>query len=153
LETPFAAEDLALCARLTKVASIPLAAGEHSSTRREFLDLMDRGGVRVVQPYVRGCGGLSEVRKIAELASQRGATICPGNWATLIHGMATVHFAATLPGRTVIEWPPTEIYWSPLRPAIQELGSPIKDGRISRPTALGIGIDLPDDLVAHFRVG
>ena len=39
---------------------IPIAAGEWLTTRFEFLDLMDRGKVKVVQPDMGRVGGLTE---------------------------------------------------------------------------------------------
>ena len=52
-----------------------------------------------------------------------------------------------------MKFSPSEIYWSPLRKAIQEAGLPVVNGAIALPTAPGIGVDLPDDLIAHFRIG
>jgi len=52
-----------------------LAAGEHTTTRWEFLDLMDRGGVQVVQPYMTTVGGLTEARRVVErIPGRRGGT-------------------------------------------------------------------------------
>jgi L-alanine-DL-glutamate epimerase-like enolase superfamily enzyme len=99
------------------------------------------------------CGGLTEAKRIVELAQVRGAMVCPGNWSTQVLGAATVHLAAYSPVTPVIEFSPSEIYWSPLRKAIQDVGLPVVDGAIALPTAPGIGIDLPDDLIAHFRIG
>src|SRR5439155_24848158 len=48
-ETPFPVDSPAPYAELAARTSIPLAAGEHGVTRREFLDLMDRGRGAVVQ--------------------------------------------------------------------------------------------------------
>ena len=53
----------------------------------------------------------------------------------------------------MIEYSPSQIYWSPLRKAIQDVGLPVVDGAIALPTPPGIGVELPDDLIAHFRVG
>jgi len=50
-------------ARLAARSPVPLAAGEHTVTRWEFLDLKDRGGVQVVQPSKTTRGGLTEARR------------------------------------------------------------------------------------------
>lgn len=39
--------------------------------------MMDRGGVTVVQPYMTTCGGLTEAKRIVELAVPRGAACVP----------------------------------------------------------------------------
>src|SRR5262245_26915442 len=94
-ETPFPVDTPEPYARLAAQTTIPLAMGEHGVTRWEFLDMMDRGRVSVVQPYMTTCGGLTEAKRIVELARARGAQVCPGNWSTQILGAATVHLAAS----------------------------------------------------------
>ncbi|NLS76392.1 MAG: mandelate racemase/muconate lactonizing enzyme family protein [Chloroflexi bacterium] len=153
LETPFPVDSLEAYARLSRQTRLRLAAGEHTVTRWEFLDLLDRGGVLVAQPYMTTCGGLTEARRIVELAQPRGALVCPGNWSTQLLGAASVHLAAISPVTPYIEYAPSEVYWSPLLRAIQELALPVVDGRIAFPSAPGMGVELPDDLLAHFRVG
>ena len=46
-----------------------------------------------------------------------------------------------------------DIYPSPLRREIQRLAFPVVSGSIVPPMTPGMGIDLPDDLVQHFRTG
>lgn len=151
-ETPFPVDSLDAYARLTARSPVRIAAGEHTVTRWEFLDLMDRGGIQVVQPYMATCGGLSEARRIVELALPRGVLVCPGNWSTQVQSAATVHLVASSPNSPIFEYVPAQIYGSPLRRALQEIGLPVVDGAVPFPTAAGIGIRLPEDLIAHFRV-
>ncbi|OWK37503.1 mandelate racemase/muconate lactonizing enzyme family protein [Fimbriiglobus ruber] len=151
-ETPFPVDSAVPYAELASRTSIPLAAGEHGVTRWEFLDMMDRGRVSVVQPYMTTCGGLTEAKRIVELARARGAIVCPGNWSTQILGAASVHLAAYSPITPFIEFAPAEVYDSPLRRELQQVGFPVRDGVISLPSTPGIGYDLPDDLVRLFRM-
>lgn len=151
-ETPFPVDSPVPYAELASRTSIPLAMGEHGVTRWEFLDMMDRGRVQVVQPYMTTCGGLTEAKRIVELARMRGATVCPGNWSTQILGAASVHLAAYSPITPYIEFAPAEVYESPLRSELQAAGFPVKDGVIVLPEKPGIGYDLPDDIVHRFRM-
>lgn len=153
LETPFPVDALEAYARLTARSPVRIAAGEHTVTRWEFLDLMDRGGIGVVQPYMTTIGGLSEAKRLVDLAAARGVLVCPGNWSTAVLTAATVHLAAYSPITPIFEFVPSEIYWSPLRKALQDVGLPVVDGAIALPDRPGIGVDLPADLIAHFRVG
>ena len=66
---------------------------------------------------------------------------------------ATVHLAAFSPITPLFEFVAAEIYGSPLRRAIAEVSLPLVNGAFALPTAPGIGVDLPDDLIAHFRIG
>jgi L-alanine-DL-glutamate epimerase-like enolase superfamily enzyme len=52
-----------------------------------------------------------------------------------------------------VELAPPELYWSPLRRAIQEVGLPVVGGAIALPERPGLGVDLPDDLIRRFRIG
>jgi L-alanine-DL-glutamate epimerase-like enolase superfamily enzyme len=152
LETPFAVDSPAPYAELASRTSIPLAMGEHGVTRWEFLDLMERGRVSVVQPYMTTCGGLTEAKRIVELARMRGALVCPGNWSTQILGAATIHLAAYSPITPFIEFAPAEIYDSPLRRELQAAGFPVKSGAIELPRAPGIGYELPAEIIERFRI-
>lgn len=149
-ETPFPVDSIESYARLTAQTAVPIAVGEHAVTRFEFSQLMDQGGVSVAQPYMTTCGGLTEAKRIVALAQQRGAIVCPGNWSTAVLGTATLHLAAYSPITPVFESAPAQVYASPLRKALQELAPTVVDGAVAWPQTPGIGIDLPDELVAHF---
>jgi L-alanine-DL-glutamate epimerase-like enolase superfamily enzyme len=151
-ETPFPVDHPAPYAALAARSPIPLAMGEHGVTRWEFLDMMDRGGVKVAQPYMTTCGGLSEAKRIVDLAVPRGALVCPGNWSTQILGAATVHLAAYSPVTPFIEFAAAEVFESPLRAALQEAGLPVRKGGIALPTTPGIGYELPEEIVRRYRM-
>ena len=151
-ETPFPVDSPLPYARLTELTSIPLAMGEHGVSRWEFLDMMDRGKVAVIQPYMTTCGGLTEAKRIVDLAMARGAVVCPGNWSTQILGAASVHLAAYSPITPFIEFAPAEVFDSPLRKELQLAGLRVNRGLIEFPTAPGIGYQLSEELVTKFRL-
>ena len=151
-ETPFPVDSPEPYRRLAELTSIPLAMGEHGVTRWEFLDMMDRGNVSVMQPYMTTCGGLTEAKRIVDLALPRGALVCPGNWSTQILGAASVHLAAYSPITPFIEFAPAEVFDSPLRQELQTAGFPVKNGEIAFPSEPGIGYCLPADVEARFRI-
>ena len=152
-ETPFPVDSMEPYAQLAAHTSLRIAAGEHAVTRWEFLDFMDRGKMRVVQPYVTTCGGLTEAKRIVELAMARGVLVCPGNWSTHALGTATVHLAAYSPITPIFESVHPELRSSPLRKAIYELGLPIVRGAVALPDRPGIGFEMTDDVIEHFRIG
>jgi L-alanine-DL-glutamate epimerase-like enolase superfamily enzyme len=152
-ETPFPVDSPEPYARLAAQTSISIAMGEHGVTRWEFTDMIDRGGVSVVQPYMTTCGGLTEAKRIVELARARGALVCPGNWSTQILGAATVHLAAYSPITPYIEFAPAEVFDSPLRRELQAAGFPVIAGAIVLPERPGIGYALPEEIVRRFRMG
>ncbi len=151
-ETPFPVDSPLPYAQLSELTSIPLAMGEHGVTRWEFLDMMDRGKVSVVQPYMTTCGGLTEAKRIVDLALPRGAVVCPGNWSTQILGAASVHLAAYSKITPLIEFAPAEVFDSPLRMELQTAGLQVIDGMIEFPTVPGIGYNLPEELITKYRI-
>ena len=93
----------------------PDRGGEWQATRFEFLDLMDRGGIHVVQPDVGRVGGLTEARRVCELAAERDLLVVPHGWKTGITIAATAQLAAITPHMPFFEFVPQEVAESPLR--------------------------------------
>lgn len=152
LETPFPVDFYEPYAKLGRETSVPIAMGEHASTRAECLNMIDYGNVSVVQPYMSTVGGITEAKRIVEGVRDRGGLVIPGNWSTQILGCASVQLAAYSPVTPYIEYVPAEIYGSSLRKKIQDLGFPLVDGAIRLPEVPGIGIDVPDELIEEFRI-
>ncbi len=151
-ETPFPVDNPAAYAWLARQTSIPIAMGEHGVTRWEFFDMIDRGQVSVVQPYMNTCGGLTEAKRIVEGALARGALVCPGNWSTQILGTASVHLAAYSPITPFIEYAAADVFESPLRRELQRLALPVVGGTIALPQRAGLGFELPEEVARHFDV-
>jgi L-alanine-DL-glutamate epimerase-like enolase superfamily enzyme len=152
-ETPFPVDSMEPYARLAAHTSVRIAAGEHAVTRWEFLDFMERGKMQVVQPYMTTCGGLTEAKRIVELALARGVLVCPGNWSTHALGSATVHLAAYSPITPIFESVHPDPRSSSLRKVIFDLGLPIVQGAVALPDRPGIGFELPNDVIEHFSIG
>lgn len=77
LEEPLNADDLDAYRRLAAATSIPLAFGEHLTTRWTFKALLDQGAATVLQPEMGVTGGLTETRKIVTLAATYGVPVVP----------------------------------------------------------------------------
>jgi L-alanine-DL-glutamate epimerase-like enolase superfamily enzyme len=151
VETPLSADDLDGYARLAQQQPIPIAAGEWLATRFEFLDLMDRGKVRVVQPDVGRVGGFTECRRVCNLARERGLTVVPHLWKTGISIAAAVNMAAATPHCAFIEYLPEDLCASNLRKELVR-GTPVmENGTISLPRTPGLGIELNRDALARFE--
>jgi len=151
IETPLPSDDLAGYARLACEKPIPIAAGEWLATRFEFLDLMDRGKVQVVQPDVGRVGGLTEAKRVCILAEQRNLTIVPHLWKSSISIAAAVHLAATAPNCAFIEFLPNELCESALRKELVSDELRMVDGVIPLPTRPGLGFELNRDALARFE--
>jgi len=151
IETPLPSDDLPGYARLSQEQAIPIAAGEWLATRFEFLDLMERGRVSVVQPDVGRVGGLTEAKRVCNLAEERGLRIVPHIWKSGISIAATAHLAAPTPNCEFIEFLPDEMCGSSLRRELVSNELRMTDGVIALPQRPGLGIDLNRDALARFK--
>jgi len=151
IETPLPSDDLAGYARLTAEQPIPIAAGEWLATRFEFLDLMDRGRVSVVQPDVGRVGGLTEAKRVCNLAEHRNLTIVPHLWKSGISIAAAAHLAATTANCPFIEFLPDELCESSLRRELVSNELQMVNGEIALPKRPGLGVDLNREALARFE--
>jgi L-alanine-DL-glutamate epimerase-like enolase superfamily enzyme len=151
VETPLPSDDLAGYARLANEQTIPIAAGEWLATRFEFLDLMDRGKISVVQPDIGRVGGLTEAKRVCKLAEERGLTIVPHLWKSGISIAAAAHLAATTANCAYIEFLPQELCESALRRELVSDELRMVDGVIPLPQRPGLGIELNRDALTRFE--
>jgi L-alanine-DL-glutamate epimerase-like enolase superfamily enzyme len=153
VEAPLPADNLDAYARLADTVDTRIAAGDWGfTTRFEFLDLMERGRVDVVQPSSVRSGGISEIVRIAEMAYRRGLLCVPHAWCHTIGVAAEVHLAAVLPNMPYFEYPLA----FPDSPIISELLdpplTPDENGFIEVPRRPGLGVELNEQVVARYRV-
>jgi L-alanine-DL-glutamate epimerase-like enolase superfamily enzyme len=151
IETPLPSDDLDGYARLSAEQPIPIAAGEWLATRFEFLELMDRGKVSVVQPDVGRVGGFTEAKRVCNLAEKRNLTIVPHLWKTGISIAAAAHLAATTPNCTFIEFLPGALCESSLRRELVSTELEMVDGEIPLPRRPGLGIELNREALERFK--
>jgi L-alanine-DL-glutamate epimerase-like enolase superfamily enzyme len=99
LEEPFLPDAAANFAELAKRTSIPLATGELESTRWPFRQFLDERSVHILQPDATVCGGVTEWRRIAQMAAGFDVPVAP-HWAPDIHA----HLVAASPNGLVVEY-------------------------------------------------
>lgn len=154
MEEPLPPDDLGGYARLADAVDTRIAAGEEQSTCYEFADLMDRGKIDVVQVDISRAGGLTESRRIAQMAHQRNLPCIPHAYSTGVLLAASVHWVAAIPNGSLVEYTVEE---SPLATALTGTGllkEPLRavEGWITVPEGPGLGIELDEELVAKYRV-
>jgi D-galactarolactone cycloisomerase len=96
LEEPFSANDDRSYRIASGLTSIPLAAGENHYTRYEFARLVSDESVRVMQPDLSKAGGVTEVMRIAALASAWRMQVCPHSSVTAINQAASIHLLSAV---------------------------------------------------------
>ena len=155
-EEPVPPEDVAGYRAVKSALSIPIAGGECEFTRFGFRDLLVSHAVDIVQPDTCAAGGLSECKKIAEMAEAFGIRYNPHVWGTGIAIAASLQLAGCFAdayaevaraARADAGVRPTE---HPIRQAI--LTSPIEHsgGIVRIPDGPGLGIEVNREAVARF---
>ena len=137
LEEPTMPDMVEACAQARGRSRIPIATGEHEYTRWGIKQLLDAGAADVLQPDTYWAGGISELMKIAALASCYGVPVIP-------HGHsvpANVQLSAALPIPSVplveylVKWNELhQFFWKePVKPV---------NGMVTVPTSPGMGVEL-----------
>ena len=142
LETPLMPDDLDGYARLAQATGIPIAAGELLQTRFEFVELMDRGHVDIVQPDVGRVGGVTEAARVVTLARERGKLVVPHCWRSGIGIAASMHVATIAPNCPYFEFLPAVASESALRRDLVENDPVLVDGYLPVPSLPGLGVKL-----------
>jgi len=137
--------------KLAERSSIRIGGAEAAATRFEIREWLTRGGVDIVQPNICRGGGLTEIRRIADMCELAGAEVVPHGWKTGITSAAGRHFQAACPAAPVFEYVSPHVFDSPMR---RELVSPepeLKDGFMDLPEGPGLGIELNEDFLERYR--
>jgi D-galactarolactone cycloisomerase len=154
-EEPVSPEFYEQYAELRQKTTIPIAGGECEYLRFGFHQLLRNKSVDIIQPDICACGGLTEAKRIASLASTYGVDVVPHTWGSSIGLHVALHFISNLesvPGRMfspdfLLEFDQTE---NALR---EQLTFPIlemKNGKIKVPDVPGLGLEVNQDALHKF---
>ena len=156
-EEPISPEDHDGYVEVTRALDMAVAGGENDFTRWGFRDIIAKKAMDIVQPDVCAAGGISEMRKIATLASAFGVECVPHAWGSAIGLAATVQFLAALPDQ-----PPA---FRPIPPMLEfeQTPNPLRDelarepivqrrGVVAVPDGPGLGIEVDRGVLARFKV-
>ncbi len=148
-EEPLNADDHAGLAELRAVTTVPIAAGESEFTRFAFLDLLRTGAVDVLQPDTAIVGGITEARRIGELAGAFQRELAPHLWGSALSFMAGMHVAFACPAAAILEY---SLGDNPLLHDLVEEDMGPTDGTFAAPTAAGLGVTPKADFIDEFTV-
>jgi D-galactarolactone cycloisomerase len=148
-EEPIAHEDIAGYMEVSRALDMPVAAGECEFTRYGFRELLSRSAIDIVQPDVSKAGGISECKKIANLASAFNIPYAPHVWGSAVSHMASLHLAASIPNFLICE---VDRLPNPLREDLTLNPMQIQNGYIKLPQAPGLGIELNEKIVRKYTI-
>jgi galactonate dehydratase len=147
LEEPIRYNEPDALADLARHTSIPIAASERLASRQVFKQLIDRRAASIIMIDLAWCGGLSEARKIANMAeaSELPVTLhdCTGPFVYA----ASCALSATLPNASYQEC--VRAYYSGWYTEIVQDLPKVTSGRVAPLEGPGLGLRLRDELFSR----
>ena len=138
MEEPIPPYDLKGHEKISRTLPLPIATGEAIFDYRGCAEYIERRAVSYIQPNVCRIGGITQWRKVAQLAEAANMKVAP-------HFVAELHvqLACTVPNALIIEYVP----W-----LIQYLKEPpeIKQGKIFPRRQPGLGMEFQRDALQRF---
>jgi L-alanine-DL-glutamate epimerase-like enolase superfamily enzyme len=132
--------------------SIRLAGGESLLTRYEFIDLLNRRTFDILQPDCTSVGGISEAKRVADLASTWNLQCVPHiacSSGTGIALAAGLHMILACENTPLIE---VDAYGGPGWDGMLTHPLVVKDGYVDVLDAPGLGVELSPDATTRFAV-
>jgi len=138
IEEPTLRESPAGLADVAARSPVPIATGEGLFTRYEFGALLERKGAAIIQPDVMHAGGITEIRKIANLAETYGAEVAPHQCSGPIGHVASLNAMSVCRNFLVQEWESAD---DDLYVELTDGKYPVqKDGTVPLPEGPGLGL-------------
>jgi galactonate dehydratase len=148
LEEPVPPENVAAMREVKRATRTPICAGENLYLRWGFRDLIEQQAVDIIMPDLPKCCGLSEGRKIANMAEVYYIPLAPHNVCGPLGTIASCHVCASIPNFLVLEWHWLDrAYWDELLVTDAPI---IQDGHILLSERPGLGFELNEDCARRY---
>jgi L-alanine-DL-glutamate epimerase-like enolase superfamily enzyme len=142
LEEPLTPLNAKVWAKLAQNTTIPLATGERMFTRWGFVPMFENGSMSVAQPDVGNCGGVTECKKICDMAHAYDVVVQTHVCSSPISVAVSLQLEAAIPNFIIHEH-----HISNTLDAVTGMGKynyqPVK-GYMDVPELPGIGQELSD---------
>jgi galactonate dehydratase len=135
-------------AHVARHVPMPTASAESVFAVEGFRPFLLERVVDVLMPDVKHCGGLAELKAVADAARLNQLLIAPHNPSGPVATVATAHIAATLSNFLILEFAWGEVDWRAQLLAPEE---PVRDGMLQLSDAPGLGYRLNMDVVSAHR--
>lgn len=155
IEEPLLCEHPEAIKQLSDRTTIPVAFGERLYTRWDVKRYLEDASVDILQPDIAHAGGISETKRIAQMAEAYDVAIAPHCPLGPVAFAASLHIALTSPNFAILEMSLGMHYNTEAGDDI-DLLTYMKDpetfsigqgGYIKAPTKYGLGIEIDEDKV------
>ncbi len=140
LEDPIMPYNVDSFARLTANSKVPITTGENLFARQGFRPFIEKQACDIIHPDAQKCGGLLEMKKIADWADIYNMNMICHNGCTPVGTTASGHACASIKSFVALESDGVEIpYWQNI---IKRDGPFYKNGYLEITDKPGIGVEL-----------
>jgi len=147
LEEPFPPHDYRSYKLASGFGRVPLASGENHFTRFEFNRVLDDGAITILQPDLSKTGGITELLRIAAMASAYKLPINPHTCMTGLNMAATIHVLAAIDNGGYFEGDVSKN--NLFRDALTSQPYTVdRDGNVRPLEAPGIGVEVDESFLA-----
>jgi galactonate dehydratase len=150
LEEPVPPDDIDAMADIRHATKTPICCGENLYMRWGFRELLDKQAADIIMPDLQKVGGLSEGRKVANLAQTYFIPFAPHCVVSPIGTMASAHVCASIPNFLVCEW-----HWINHRDLWKDFvkeGEIITKGHVTVPDKPGLGVEMNEEAAKKAQV-
>ncbi len=132
---------------LRRASKVPISGGEVLTRRQAFEPWLRAGAFDIVQPDVTKCGGLSEERRVAQMARDYGVRFIPHGWNTAVGLAADLQLASAFADTDLVEY----LTGSPFIDEIAAGGWKLDaDGMLAIPSGPGLGVEIDKDALEKY---
>ncbi len=145
LEEPTPPDDVESLARVRAAGPrMDLATGERLYSKWEYLPLLERRLVDVIQPDLCHAGGITECKKIAALAEAYYVQVAPHSPQGPVSTAAAAHLALATPNFLILEF----VRSAPYRDRVLREPWAVREGHLEVPERPGLGVELDEEALA-----
>jgi L-alanine-DL-glutamate epimerase-like enolase superfamily enzyme len=135
--------------RVSETVETRIACGEQEATEWGFEQLIERGGVDVLQPDLTRCGGFTVGRKIVHMADRANRLVIPHSWSSDLLTAASLHLIAFQRRAVFVEFSTSQ---GPLSRMLVREPLRLEDGYVRVPEGPGLGVEVTDEIINEYRV-
>jgi D-galactarolactone cycloisomerase len=144
-EEPLAIDDVEGHAFLADRLDVRIATGENLYTRWDFVPFIEKQAVHVVQADASRCGGISEAKRIFDLAGAFHLHAIPHTFSDALTVAASLHLVAASSNAPLIEYDAT---YNPIQTGLVKNPLVPRESVIELPAGPGLGVEIDWNFVA-----
>jgi L-alanine-DL-glutamate epimerase-like enolase superfamily enzyme len=148
LEEPFTTDNIDGYLAIKRRTATPLAAGENHFTRQTFRDLLRAGALDILQADCTKAGGISEVKKIGDMAAAWHLHLAPHTSQSVLSTAANLAVLGASPNGLIFEADLAEV--NPYRDRLATNAPTVGGGNIEVPDGPGLGVDIDTSVLADY---